>query len=270
LEVHVSDHAKENRTGLTLVRTLVVAATATAVALGGGIAWAASQPHAQPRVVSQPALPGEFVGIQPVRVLDTRVPIGVATKGKLGPGQSVDVTIAGVGGVPSDATAVAVSITSEGATASSFFTVYPTGNAKPGTSTANVSPGLSLAASGSFDLGTGGKLTVFNALGSVNAIMDVTGYYTLAPPLLTTDAASYLPGGTVTYTGNNWPAACTSINLDVIGPGGSTVATGVAPTSGTFTGTFTAPTTAGPLILMAQSQTVPSCDAIATFIVVAV
>src|SRR6476469_1987760 len=72
-------------------------------------------------------------------------------------------------------------------------------------------------------------------------------------PSLTTDAPQYLPGTTVTFTGTGY-TGCTNINVNVFGPGGGTVATGITPVNGSFTGTFTAGTVLGPYNLTANSQ----------------
>ena len=87
----------------TFVRTAIVVGAAVVAALGGGIAIAANAPTPR-QVVSPPAAPSEFVGITPVRVLDTRGPtngpIGVPMAAKLGAGQTIDVAVAGVGTIP--------------------------------------------------------------------------------------------------------------------------------------------------------------------------
>jgi hypothetical protein len=62
-------------------------------------------------------------------------------------------------------------------------------------------------------------------------------------PTVAMDASQYLAGATVTYTGSGW-TGCSSVQVDVFGPAGSTIATGLTPTaSGTFTGTSTAGST---------------------------
>jgi hypothetical protein len=160
--------------------TLIAAAAVIAATFGGGFALAATSSQTQQ---GPPTQPSQFVGIQPVRLLDTRVPIGVPTKAKLGPGQSINVAIAGQDGIPSNATAAAINVTVDhDATALSYLTVYPTGQARPTTSTLNVNPGFAMASGGSFALGTGGDLTVYNAAGSVNVIIDVTGYFVCSTP----------------------------------------------------------------------------------------
>src|SRR5262249_58596481 len=98
------------------------------------------------------------------------------------------------------------------------------------------------------------------------------GTTTTAPagaPAITTDAAQYATGATVTYTGTGW-TGCANIKLDVFGPGGSTVATGITPAGdGTFSGTFTAPGSPGTDLLFAQGAPHgPSCQAFTTFDVV--
>jgi hypothetical protein len=97
----------------------------------------------------------------------------------------------------------------------------------------------------------------------------VDGASAQATPAVTTDAAQYLAGTTVTYTGTGW-TGCTSIELDVFGPGGSTAATGITPTAGgSFTGTFTAGTTLTTYTITARSNpTQANCTANANFEVV--
>jgi hypothetical protein len=218
-------------------RTAAVVGVAVVAALGGGVAIAANS--STPRqVVSPPAAPADFVGITPVRVLDTRDaaggPIGVPA-GKLGPDSSIDVAIGGEFTIPAEATAVAVNVTiDEDATLKSFLTVYPTGVPRPNASTNNAEPGLVMSNSAIFQLGTDGKLTVFNQQGSVNVIMDVTGYFlpesgpgtttTTAPggttttavpitPTFTIDAASYPANGVIQFTGTNWTGCGDSVNI---------------------------------------------------------
>ena len=58
--------------------------------------------------------------------------------------------------------------------------MWPTGQTRPNTSANNAEPGLVSANSAIFQLGTDGKLSVFNQQGTVNVIMDVTGYFLAA------------------------------------------------------------------------------------------
>jgi hypothetical protein len=159
----------------TFWRAAVVVTAALLTVVGGGLAIAASQ-------TGPSSPPANFVGIQPVRVLDTRNaaggPIGIAPGHKLETGESIDVAVGGVGVIPTNATSVAINITiDEDATLKSFLTVWPTGQPRPSTSANNAEPGLVSPNSAIFQLGAGGKLSVFNQQGAVNVIIDVTGYF---------------------------------------------------------------------------------------------
>jgi hypothetical protein len=97
-----------------------------------------------------------------------------------------------------------------------------------------------------------------------------------AAPTLTTDAAQYSPGETVTFTGTNWGANCTEIYVfGVISgakSGGTTVAKGIDPVNGSFTGTWEAANGGNDSytnILLAQSLNDPTCRASTTFEVLA-
>jgi hypothetical protein len=139
-----------------------------AAAVAGGIAGAADSPSA----------PASFVGITPVRVLDTRIPIGVAAKGPIAPDTSIDVSVAGLHGIPADATSVAanVSIDSDAPGANSYLTLWPTGQPRPLTAVNTATPGFISPSAGIFQLGTDGQLSVYSS-GTANVIVDVTGYY---------------------------------------------------------------------------------------------
>jgi hypothetical protein len=99
-------------------------------ALPAAVATAASAPGAV------------YVPLGPVRVMDTRAGTGVA-KAPVGPGKTVSLTVAGgVDGVPAaGVTAVVLNVPAVGPTAGSFVTVYPDGQARPGTSSLNFTKG---------------------------------------------------------------------------------------------------------------------------------
>jgi hypothetical protein len=87
------------------------------------------------------------------------------------------VQIAGLAGVPaSDATAVAVNITSVNPTEPGFFSVFPSDVAATGTSALNTVPGRAVPNLAIVGLGPDGRIGVFNAVGATDCIVDVMGY----------------------------------------------------------------------------------------------
>jgi hypothetical protein len=119
---------------------------------------------------------GRLTPRSPVRVLDTRTGVGAAAS-PLGPGAVRDLSVAGVGGVPTGATAVVLNVTATGPTASSHITVWPNGVAMPTASNLNVTPGLTVANLVMVRVGDGGKVRLFNNSGSTHLIADVVGWY---------------------------------------------------------------------------------------------
>lgn len=119
------------------------------------------------------ALPnGGFTPVEPTRALDTR------SGAKVGPGGEVSVGVLGKGGVPTDGvTAVALNVTVTEPTAWSYLTVYPTGTVRPTASNLNFSPGQTIAVQVLVQVGAGGKVTLYNALGATHVVVDITGWY---------------------------------------------------------------------------------------------
>ena len=161
---------------------------AVAAALTGGIAAAAARtPDRQAgrlAVNADPPTPSNFVGITPVRVLDTREPTGVPTAGPIPPDTSINVDVAGVSGIPANATSVAANVAIDVAQAGSFITMWPTGQPRPLVAANNALVGAVSASAGIFQLGTNGQLSVYNSSSPVNVIVDVTGYYVPVDPIL--------------------------------------------------------------------------------------
>jgi hypothetical protein len=156
-----------------------VALGAFAVGTRGG-----SSQDVVPGQAVPPAAPSLFVGIPPHRVLDTRGtdggPIGVPAAATLKANSTLDVQVAGVGGVPAGATSVAVNITiDDDATLKSFLSVWPTGEPIQSNSASinNAEPGIITQNTALLKLGTGGKITIYNLRGAINVIIDVTGYF---------------------------------------------------------------------------------------------
>jgi hypothetical protein len=178
----------DDRKGSPLRRWVVIAAAAVPATMAAGTmingSWSASAQTPTTTTTTTPTTvvaPSDFVGITPVRVLDTRgagQTVGVPSAAPLGANQSIDVQITGISGIPADATAVAINVTiDDDATLKSFLTVWPTGQPRPLASTNNAEPGFISPVSALMKLGTGGKISVFNQQGAVNVIIDVTGYF---------------------------------------------------------------------------------------------
>jgi hypothetical protein len=126
-----------------------------------------------------PPTGGRFTSLTPARVLDTRDGTGRGgVAGAVGPGQSIDLTVTGVGGVPtSGVNAVALNVTVDQPTASGFVTTWPTGEGRPNASTHNFVPGLTAANLVLAKVGANGQVSLFNSSGSTHLIADVVGYF---------------------------------------------------------------------------------------------
>lgn len=109
--------------------------------------------------------------IPPNRLLDTR---GGPT---VGAGGTRNVQVAGGNsGVPVNAIAVTANVTATEPTQTSHVSVYPAGQPRPMTSSLNFGAGATVANALFATVGSGGEITLFNLLGSVHLIVDITGY----------------------------------------------------------------------------------------------
>ncbi len=148
-----------------------------------------------------------------------------------------DLTIGGTNGVPGTATAAIVNITAVNGTATSYLTAYPKGSTRPTASNVNWTAGVTSPNMAVVPLGTGGAISIYNALGNVDVLVDVVGYfdnsasgnYRPLTPVRFFDSRSNF--GTV---GGDWGAAETRSQA---------IRGAVVPTEATgFAGNLTAPT----------------------------
>ncbi|MHB1773241.1 MAG: beta strand repeat-containing protein, partial [Acidimicrobiales bacterium] len=117
---------------------------------------------------------GLYNSVSPTRVL------GGGTSGaSLAANTSTPVTVTGTAtGVPTTASAVVVNLTVAGGSAASFLSAYPAGGLLPPVSNLNFAAGQTVANRATVGIGTGGQIEVYNHTGTVNAFVDVDGYYT--------------------------------------------------------------------------------------------
>jgi hypothetical protein len=124
-----------------------------------------------------------YVPITPFRLLDTRSGGG---GGALAPGavRALQVTGVGASPIPSSATAVVLNVTEVSGSASSLLTVYPFGTSRPNASNLNFAARTVIANLVTVTLGAQGAqgaVNIYNALGSVNVVADVEGYFAPQP-----------------------------------------------------------------------------------------
>jgi hypothetical protein len=119
------------------------------------------------------------------RLMDTRSGLGGTAPG---PGATVSLQVTGRGGVPSTGvTAAVVNILAAGPTTSGLVVAYPTGRPRPAVSTINFTRGETRANRAIVPVGAGGKISLYNAVGTTQLVVDVAGYFSDITP----DTGSY-------------------------------------------------------------------------------
>ena len=113
-----------------------------------------------------------FRSLTPRRLLDSRL-----TGGPFGEGEVRTLRVTGITDVPSDATAVALNIALTQASAPSFLTVWPAGEAMPLAASVNIMPGQTVPNMVVARVGAGGSIAMFNSFGTVEVIVDQLGYF---------------------------------------------------------------------------------------------
>ncbi|MCU0309718.1 MAG: DUF1501 domain-containing protein [Acidimicrobiales bacterium] len=203
-----------------------------------------------------------YTPLSPSRILDTRdgtgrsgarTPLGTA---------AIDLTVAGVGGVPATGVdAVVLNMTTTAPDTSSWLTVWPKGATQPNASNLNYEPNDTVPNLVVAKVGTGGKISIANARGSTHCIADVVGYFSATatagrhlalPPARILDTRSG-----VGRTGTAIVPPDQPVELKVTGVGG-VPATGV--TAVVVNLTVTAPTTSGWLTVHPTGETRPTAS----------
>ena len=202
---------------------------------------------------------GEFTPLTPARILDTRDGTG-GFNSRVGPGQTINVQVAGVGGVPSSGvSSVVFNATAVNPSEATYLTMWPTGIARPDNSNINVKPGETRPNLVTVTVGTGGQVSVYNNAGTTDVVFDVVGFYG--------DLGG--PAGSRFHAVNPFRlfdtrAGATGVPAAPIASGGvlsvSVRATGVVPANATaliMNVTVTAPSTDGYLTVFPGDVPVP-------------
>jgi hypothetical protein len=111
----------------------------------------------------------------PVRMVDTRNGNG-GRLGSLGTATTMSLFGSGVGEIPHSATALLTGVVAVSNTTQGYFTIYPGGASKPGTSSLNFSGQRTVANAAIAGLG-GQSVNIYNYVASANAVVDVFGYF---------------------------------------------------------------------------------------------
>jgi hypothetical protein len=134
---------------------------------------------------------GRYVALTPTRILDTRPGAGGPAV-RIGPGASVDLQVAGQGGVPATgAEAVVMNVAVTNTDATSYLTVFPTGETRPLAANLNWVSGDTNGNRVIAKLGTSGRVTIYNNAGDTDVIVDTNGWFTDASQAGT--AGAYVP-----------------------------------------------------------------------------
>jgi hypothetical protein len=203
----------------------------------------------------------------PARLLDTR-PSGTTfdgqfAKGGANPaGASLQLEVAGRGGIPGDASAVVLNVTATEPSGAGYVTVYPCGQPRPNASNLNYTSAQTVPNLVVAKIGDGGKVCLYS-MTAAHLIADVAGYYPaiasltlLAAParVLDTRADGITIDGQFAKGGAN-PAGA-SLQLQVGGRAGAPATPGIV----VLNVTVTEPTASGYVTVYPCGQPVPNAS----------
>lgn len=235
--------------------------TFTVAAVNGSGEGAASAPSAG--ITPTAPAPATYTPLTPYRICDTRSgnPSGLTgidltqCEGKtLGPGGMLTIQVAGTnpsgqsaGGVPSTATSVVLNVTVTNTTAPSYLTVWPAGGTRPLSSSVNWSSKETVPNLVTVALGTNGEISLYNANGNVDVVVDVEGwmdssdssggpYVALTPYRICDTRTGFTP--TNQCTGKTLKAAST-LPIQVAGTNPLGTSSGGIPASGVLAADLT-------------------------------
>ena len=129
-----------------------------------------------PPTFPAPGAPAGFVPLSPVRILDTRGPLG-GHEGAFAAGETWSLPVRGLSGVPADAAAVVVNLTGAGATSDTYLTAWRSGEGMPATSNVNVVTNGAVPNLAVIGVGANGAISLFNSVGSSHVLADLVGYF---------------------------------------------------------------------------------------------
>jgi len=218
-----------------------------------------------------------FTPLSPNRVLDTRnatgvcVPMPCAKLGASGNPNTVDVLIAGQGGVPAmganGPTAVIMNVTVTNPNTPSVLTVFPSDVAQPTVSNLNYVANQTVPNLVTVKLGADGKVKINNAFGEVDVIADVAGWYSTNTATTGARFTAVTPSrvlDTRDGTGICTPSPCAQLvgaggelSLQVAGQGGIP---GAGATAVIMNGTVTQPSTASVLTVYPSDVSQPTAS----------
>ncbi len=127
----------------------------------------------------------DVVPVVPARLLDTRPGQSTTDGAALGAGltpadSTLVLQVGGRGGVPSDAAAVVLNVTADGATGAGYITVYPCDTTRPLASSVNFTAGSPTPNAVITKLSAAGTVCLYVNGSAVNLIADVNGFFPAA------------------------------------------------------------------------------------------
>lgn len=175
----------------------------------------------------------------------------------LGPGATTQLQVTGRAGVPATGvSAVVLTLTVTGPSASSHLTVFPAGTTRPATSVLNYVKGLTVATTVLAKVGMGGQVSLYNESGTTRLIIDVAGWFSDKSAGAGNHYRAVAP---IRLRGADPVAARATIDVPVTGRAGIP-ASGVAAVALTIT--VTAPSATGHLTAFPTGEPRPTTSII--------
>jgi hypothetical protein len=122
--------------------------------------------------------PGDrYTALAPTRIVDSRTSPAPWDTPLTATPRDLVVRGASVPAVPANATAIVANLTVTNADLGSFVTAWPAGSVTPNASNINFGPGQTIASLATIEIGAGDAISLANAVGGTDIVIDVVGYY---------------------------------------------------------------------------------------------